>query len=104
MVYLDTFLHGDEVAALFVMLMSHSALLYSTNKKTRHQHHYTTWRVSHTRKIFNFGCLDGVPIYLLCLPKAQCDRYQKITAIHVRKLYFSYNIPASNCCCIWVNI
>ena len=53
MVYLDTFLHGDEVAAFFVMLMSHIALLYSTNKKTRHQHHYTTWRVSHTRKILN---------------------------------------------------
>jgi len=95
MVYLDTFLHGDEVAAFFVMLMPHIALLYSTNKKTRHQHHYTTWRVFIHTQNTQFGCSS----LFVMSPKAQCDKYQKIIAIHVRKLYFSYNIPAGNCCC-----
>jgi len=66
MVYLDTFLHGDEVAAFFIMLMPHSALLYRANNKTRHQHHYTTWCVSYTCKILN---LDDVTACLWWLQK-----------------------------------
>jgi hypothetical protein len=62
MVYLDTFLHGDEVTAFFIMLMSHSALLYRANKKTRHQHHYTTWR-HHTHAKYSI-----LMFYIMLLP------------------------------------
>lgn len=56
--------------------------------------------VFHTHAKYSIWMSGWCSCLLVMSPKPQCDKYQKIIAIHVWKLYFSYYIPASNCCCI----